>query len=178
MAKRLKRTSKGGYILSSGETITAREREALRSAVNSANRKRKRWLDRLPEYQKKRYKDFGIESDFIYRKKSVRLARFTNKKQFNTYLRSVQRISSGKFEGIRNRNYQENFKESLRKNFNSKANHLIRLVNKIDNKDFVRAFENGEIEEIPYVYYDPNNEKYNLIEAQLNFVIKKYGEKV
>lgn len=178
MAKRLKRTSKGGYILPSSETITAREREALRSAVNSANRKRKRWLTNLSEYQKKRYRQFGIESDFIYRKKSTKLSRFTNKKQFENYLRSVQRISSGKFEGIRNRNYQENYKESLRKVFNSKANHLIRLVNRLDNKSFIKAFENGEIEEINYVYYDPNDEKYRAIEAQLLTALKKYGEKV
>ena len=42
MAKRLRRTSRGTVILPSGEKITLAEQRALRSAVSSANRKRKK----------------------------------------------------------------------------------------------------------------------------------------
>ena len=48
MAKRLRRTSRGTVILPNGEKITLSEQRALRSAVNSANRKRKRVLAKMP----------------------------------------------------------------------------------------------------------------------------------
>ena len=68
---RLKRTSRGSYILPNKERITIKEQKALRSAVVSANRKRKRMLENLPKRAKEKYKDFGVESDFIMRKKST-----------------------------------------------------------------------------------------------------------
>ena len=90
---RLKRNRRGSVILPNGERITIREQKALRSAVNSANRKRKRMLERLPAEAKAKYKDFGVESDFVMRKKSTSLKRFRNKNEFKHYLKSVDRKS-------------------------------------------------------------------------------------
>lgn len=88
---RLKRTRRGSVILPNGQRITISEQKALRSAVNSANRKRKRLLERLPKEAQARYKEFGIESDFVMRKKTTSLQRFRNKNEFNRYLKSVQK---------------------------------------------------------------------------------------
>ena len=164
---RLRRNRRGSVILPNGERITIREQKALRSAVNSANRKRKRMLERLPAEARAKYKDFGIESDFVMRKKSTSLKRFRNKKEFNKYLKSVQKIASGEFEKHRAEQYKRNYIQALKHTFNSKANDAIKKVREMDLKTFRQKVESEELEEIGYVYYDPNSEKLTRISQQL-----------
>lgn len=164
---RLRRNRRGSVILPNGERITIREQKALRSAVNSANRKRKRMLERLPAEARAKYKDFGIESDFVMRKKSTSLKRFRNKKEFNKYLKSVQKIASGEFEKHRAEQYKRNYIQALKHTFNSKANDAIKKVREMDLKTFRQKVESEELEEIGYVYYDPNGEKLTRISQQL-----------
>lgn len=167
MAKRLKKTSRGSVILPNGQRITPKEQRALRSAVNSANRKRKKLLEQLPETAKRKYREFGVESDFLMRKKSTKLTRFRNKSEFNKYLRSVQKIASGEFEKRRTETYRNNYIRALRNTFNSSANQAIKAVRAMDYKEFKNKVESEELEEIGYVYYDPNGEKLTRINQQL-----------
>ena len=164
---RLKRNRRGSVILPNGERITISEQKALRSAVNSANRKRKRMIERLPAEAKIKYNEFGVESDFVMRKKSTSLKRFRNKKGFKHYLRSVQKIASGEFERKRIMTYKENYIRALRNTFNSSANEAIKAVRDMDLKTFRQKVESEELEEIGYVYYDPNGEKLTRINQQL-----------
>lgn len=164
---RLKRNKRGSIILPNGERITISEQKALRSAVNSANRKRKRLLEKLPAEARAKYKDFGIESDFLMRKKSTSFKRFRNKKEFNKYLKSVQKIASGEFERKRIMTYKDNYIRALRNTFNSSANKAIKAVRDMDLKTFKQKVESEELEEIGYVYYDPNGEKLTRINQQL-----------
>lgn len=164
---RLKRNKRGSIILPNGERITISEQKALRSAVNSANRKRKRLLEKLPAEARAKYKDFGIESDFVMRKKSTSFKRFRNKKEFNKYLKSVQKIASGEFERKRIMTYKDNYIRALRNTFNSSANKAIKAVRDMDLKTFKQKVESEELEEIGYVYYDPNGEKLTRINQQL-----------
>lgn len=162
-----KRTSRGSIILPNGERITPKEQRALRSAVNSANRKRKRILENQTETAKSKYKNFGIESDFVMRKKSKSFARFRNKKEFNKYLRSVQKIASGEFQRHRVKVYKQNYIRALKNTFNNKANKAIAKIRKMDDKQFQKMVEEEELEEIGYVYYDPDNKKLTRIHQQL-----------
>ena len=164
---RLKRNRRGSVILPNGERITISEQKALRSAVNSANRKRKRMLERLPAEAKIKYNEFGVESDFVMRKKSTSLKRFRNKKGFKHYLRSVQKIASGEFERKRIITYKDNYIRALRNTFNSSANEAIKAVRDMSLKEFRQKVESEELEEIGYVYYDPNGEKLTRINQQL-----------
>lgn len=167
MAKRLKRTSRGSVILPNGQRITLKEQRALRSAVNSANRKRKKLIEQLPAEAKRKYREFGVESDFVMRKKTTKLSRFRNKNEFNKYLRSVQKIASGEFERKRTETYKSNYIRALRNTFNSSANNAIKAVREMDLKTFKNKVESEELEEIGYVYYDPNGEKLARINQQL-----------
>lgn len=164
---RLKRTSRGSVILPNGQRITSAEQKALHSAVVSANRKRKRMLEKLPENAKRKYIEFGIESDFVMRKKSESLSRFRNKKEFNRYLKSVQKIASGEFERRRIETYKKNYIQALKKTFNSKSNQIIKTLKSMELKEFRQLVESEKLEEIGYVYYDPNNEKLQRIANQL-----------
>lgn len=164
---RLKRTSRGSIILPNGQRITPTEQKALRSAVNSANRKRKRMLERLPAEAKRKYRDFGVESDFVMRKKSTSFSRFRNKNEFTRYLRSVQKIASGEFERKRAETYKQNYIRALKNTFNSGSNKAVKVIKDMSLKDFRELVESGNLEEIGYVYYDPNNEKLTRINRQL-----------
>ena len=164
---RLRRNRRGSIILPNGERITIGEQKALRSAVNSANRKRKRTLANLPPQAKIKYNEFGVESDFVMRKKSTSFKRFRNKREFRHYLKSVQKIASGEFERRRIRIYKENYIRALRNTFNSSADDAIKAVKDMDLKEFRRMVESEELEEIGYVYYDPANQKLKRINQQL-----------
>lgn len=164
---RLKRNKRGSIILPNGQRITISEQKALRSAVNSANRKRKRLLEKLPPVARAKYKDFGIESDFVMRKKSTSFKRFRNKKEFKHYLKSVQKIASGEFERKRIMTYKDNYIKALRNTFNSSANKAIKAIRDMELKTFRQKVESEELEEIGYVYYDPNGEKLTRISQQL-----------
>lgn len=165
--KRLKRTSRGSIILPNGQRITPSEQKALRSAVNSANRKRQRLIDKMPTQAKTKYREFGIESDFVHRKKTASFSRFRNRKEFLRYLHSTQKIASGEFERRRAETYKTNYIRALNKVFNSKANKAIEQIKGMDLKKFRAMVESEELEEIGFVYYDPQNSKLTRIEQQL-----------
>lgn len=174
MAKRLRRTSKGTVILPSGEKITLSEQRALRSAVNSANRKRKRVLEKMPA---NRVSTKQVDESWYYRKKSVKLNRFKNKAEFNRYLRGVQKIASGRFEQIRSRAYFENYKQAIRTAFGKTTDtkKLITKVNRVGAKALEEAIASGDIEaEIGFLYSrDQQEYQYNKIDAMLDKLLAK-----
>lgn len=164
--KRLPRTARGSLILPSGEKITPKEQRALRSAVNSANRRRKKALERLGN--KVKYNMFGQESDFVNRKKSAKFNVFRSHKEFRKYLQSVRDIASGGFELRRIKTYKENYITALRRTFGSDARNAIRLVRNMEIIKFRNKVENDEIPVIGYIYFDPNNSKLAQIESLLS----------
>lgn len=174
MAKRLRRTSRGTVILPSGEKITFAEQRALRSAVNSANRKRKRLLAKMPP---NRVSTKQVDESWYYRKKSVRLSRFKNKEEFNRYLRGVQKIASGKFEQARSRVYFENYKQAVRTAFGKTTDtrRLIVKINRVGVKALEGAIASGDIEaEIGYLYTREQQQyQYNKLDAMLDKLLAK-----
>ena len=74
--KRLKRTAQGDYILPNGEKITVSEQKALRSAVVSANRKRAKYIEKLP-------KDIDVVSIFLYAPKEELINRLIGRGEKN-----------------------------------------------------------------------------------------------
>lgn len=162
-----KRNKRGSIILRNGQRITLREQKALKSAVSSANRKRKRLLEKLPKEAKQKYNIFGKESDFVIRKRNVKFSKFRNKKEFESYLKMSQRIASGNFQKRRTEIYKENYKKALRNVFGQDAEMLVAMVDEIALDDFRELVENDELEEIGYLYYDPHKQKYNRIGKQL-----------
>lgn len=162
-----KRNKRGSIILKNGQRITIREQKALKSAVTSANRKRKNLLERQSPNAKKKYQIFGKESDFVNRKRNVKFSKFRNKKEFEHYLKMTQKIASGEFQRKRAEIYKENYKTALKKVFGNDAETLVAMVDEIALDDFRELVENDELEEIGYLYYDPHKQKYNRIGKQL-----------
>lgn len=175
MAKRLKRTSRGSVILPNGQRITPKEQRALRSAVNSANRKRRELINKLPKEAMRRYKDFGVESDWVLRKKSTALNRFRNKKEFNTYLRQVQKLTNRQYIDKTINTYRANFIRAVNNTFNSAGSDLIEFVNNLSNEDLRELSLADELADIGYVYYDPKAPSVKLarLKRQMTAIKKK-----
>ena len=155
--KNLKRTKRGSIILPSGEKITRKELKAFRSAVVSSNRKRKRLIEQLPKEAKENYQIFGVESDWILRKKSTSITRFQNKKQFNLYLRQLRKTTKRDYVSKLVEIYRNNFIRAIYNTFNASAdvNELINFINGLSTKDLEKLSLSEELSNIGYVYYDP-----------------------
>lgn len=150
-----KKTKRGSIILPNGDRITPKEQKAFRSAVNSANRKRKRLLAELPKEAKSAYLDFGIDSDFVARHKSTSFAKFRNKKEFNRYLRNVKKIVSRDYLNSVVNTYRSNLNRAIDKVFNSQGKPLKEFIKKLSNEELRELSLSGEFADIGFVYYEP-----------------------
>lgn len=156
-----KRNRRGTIILRNGQKITMRDQKALKSAVSSANRKRKRLLENLPKEAKQKYNIFGKESDFVNRKRNVKFSRFRNKKEFESYLKMSQRIASGEFQKTRQKQFKMNYIKALVNNYNwnSITREAVEIIQNIDDAKFASLIDNDMLETIEWHYFDPENAK-------------------
>jgi len=153
--KNLRRNSKGSILLPNGERITPKEQRALKSAVVLANRKRKKLIQSLPKQATQRYRDFGIDSDFVVRKKSASLGRFRNKSEFESYLRGIQKINKTDYLGQVVGTYRDNLNRAIDKVFNSAGQPLKEFVNSLSNEELREMTLDESFADIGYVYYEP-----------------------
>lgn len=169
----LKRTSKGSVILSSGEHITVKEQKALKSAVVLANRKRKKLIEALPNQAVKRYRDFGIDSDFVVRKKSASLGRFRNKAEFNSYLRSLKKINRQDYLGGVVSTYRDNLNKAIDKVFNSAGQPIKDFLNGLTNEELRELTLDESFSDIGFVYYEPITVKQKLKKLRYQVTIMR-----
>ena len=151
----LKRNRKGSIVLPNGQTITTAEQNALRSAVNSANRKRQRLISQLPKEAKERYQVLGVESDFVMRKKNLRYNKFNNKREFNRYLRSVQKLVKPNYIDKVMNTYRNNLNRAIKNVFNSAGDAIRKFLKSITNEELRQLSLSEEFKDIGYVYYAP-----------------------
>lgn len=166
MRQRLKRNSRGSIVLPNGETITKKEQQLLKNEVAKSNRKRKKLLEDLPEKAKHKYNDFGVESDWVMRKKSTSFSRFRNKKEFKTYLNQLKRVNNNKYINKLINTYKNNYKKAVRQVFNSNGDDIVDFIDSLSNEEFRQLTLNEDIEDIGYVYYEPISAKNKLSKMQ------------
>lgn len=173
-----KKTTRGSIILKSGERITKSEQKALQRAVRQANKRAREYNKRLKEttelhggIYKTTYNKFGKESNFLLRKKSARISRFTTKHQYKQYLKNVKRQARGQTEQYKMSIYKENYIKALQKAFGSMANKVVAKVRKLSPLEIRNAYEMGDLESIGYVYYDPYGNKLQQIEAEVDNIL-------
>lgn len=150
-----KKTKRGSIILPNGERITPKEQKAFRSAVNSANRKRKRLIAELPKEAKERYMTFGVDSDFVARHKSTSFAKFRNKKEFNRYFRNVKKVVSRDYINKTVDTYRSNLNRAIDKVFNSSGKPLKDFIKGLSNEELRELSLSGDFNDIGFVYYEP-----------------------
>ena len=149
-----------------GERITKKEQQLFKNEVAKTNRKRKKLLEDLPEKAKSKYKDFGVESDWVMRKKSTSFSRFRNKKEFKSYLNQLKRVNSNEYINKLVNTYKENYKKAIRQVFNSNGDDIIDFIDSLSNEEFRQLSLNEDIEDIGFVYYGPISARNKLLKLQ------------
>lgn len=149
-----------------GERITKKEQRLLKNEVAKSNRKRKKLLEDLPDKAKRKYKDFGVESDWVMRKKSTSLSRFRNKKEFKAYLKQLKRVNNNKYINKLVSTYKDNYIKAIKKVFNSNGDDIVDFIKSLSNEEFRQLTLNEDIEDIGYVYYEPISAKIKLLKMQ------------
>ena len=157
--------------LKNGQFISQKEYRQLVSRVNRVNEMRDKFIESLDTVTKASYlfdKEKG--GNFIPAKKSAKLSRFRNRKEFLTYNRNLARIldtgvgkivRGGKRKIVRTDYfdrkidiYRSNLNRAIKKVFNSAGDDLRKFVNKLSNDELRELTMKEQFEDIGFVYYD------------------------
>ena len=150
-----RRNARGSIILPNGQTISMSEQKHFKSVVNSANRKIKRLQSELPKQAKSVFAEFGIKSDFIMSTKSYSFKRFRNKREYNQYVKQLERISKRDYLSKVVDRYRKNLKRAITNVFGTSGRKLNQFINQLSDKELRQLTLEGELEDIGYVYYEP-----------------------
>jgi hypothetical protein len=170
-----------GYINQEGVRFTEQEKKRLESLVNSTNRKRKimeqieaslpRYIGGVDTHTKLGSKEerMGKESDFILAKKTKSLQRFKSKKEYDLYIKQLERVNDPAYLEKRVKQYQKNYIKALRKTFGAGAKEAVKAIKNMDWQTYMKTVQQDENLEISYVY-DPKTRswKLELINTALN----------
>lgn len=182
--KNLKRTDAGELVNQFGVKFTPEEKRALENAVNTANRKRARMLKEaatLPRMVSGRdtgdtigsLQLMGKESDFILAKKTKSLQRFRDREQYETYMKTLQRVNTRDYIEDRVRLYKRNHMKALENAFGDEAKDVMMKIRMMKPKDYMKMIQQDESLEISYIY-DPTarSGKLNQIRASMGMKLK------
>lgn len=162
-SKNLKRTA-AGLENQHGVTFTEAEKKALESAVNTANRRRKRMIEQeknLPLFVAGEYKGvdvghrIGPESDFILSRKSKSLQRFKTREEFENYMDNLKRVNSPEYLTDRIRSYKRNHMKAIENVFGDDAKDVLMKIRMMKPEEYMRMVQSDEILEVSFVY-DPS----------------------
>lgn len=183
--KNLVRNDDGTIQNQYGVTFTEAEKKRLESAVNTANRKRKKMLEVEAQLPRKvmgvdtgdkvgSLHLMGKESDFILARKSKSLQKFKSREDFDRYMKNLERVNSRDYVTERIRLYKRNYMKALENAFGDSAKDVIMKIRMMNPKKFMEMIQSDETLEISYIY-DPSARagKLNRIRAALNMRLKE-----
>lgn len=174
-----------GIINQYGVNFTNEEKKALESAVNSANRKRKKMLEQEAKLPRKvagvdtgdtvaSLQLMGKESDFILQRKSKSLQRFKTREEYNRYMRNLERVNSRDYLTERIRLYKRNHMKAIENAYGDEAKDVVMKIRMMKPADYMRMVQSDEALEINYIY-DPSarSGKINQLRASLGMKLKE-----
>lgn len=183
--KNLKKLDNGNYLNQHGIEFSVSDRKALESAVNRANRKRKKMLEeeaKLPRVVQGEDTGqtvgelhlMGKESDFILSRKTKSLQRFKSREQYESYMRNLERVNSSDYIQERVKLYKRNHMQALENVFGDEAKDVVMKIRMMKPKDYMELIQSDEDLEISYIY-DPsaNTGKLNQIRRSLGMKQKE-----
>ena len=183
--KNLARTDAGNLLNQYGVEFTPAEKKKLENAVNTANQKRKRMLEKEAQLPRKiRGKDTGDtvrslhlmdkESDFILARKTKSLQRFKSKEDFERYMKNLERVNSSDYIEDRVRLYKRNHMQALENVFGDDAKDVMMKIRMMKPDKYMKMIQSDEMLEIGYIY-DPSarSGKLNQIRASLGMKLKE-----
>lgn len=182
--KNLKKVD-GGVVNQHGIMFTDAEKKALETAVNTANRKRKRMLEQegsLPRLVGGKdtgdtvssLQAMGKESDFIIARKSKSLQRFKSKEDYTRYMKNLKMVNSPDYIDNRTRLYKRNHMKAIENVFGDDAKDVLMKIRMMKPEEYRRLLQSDEMLEVNFVY-DPSAKagKLNQIRASLGMNLKE-----
>lgn len=182
--KNLKKTN-AGLINQHGVIFTPEEKKALETAVNTANRKRKRMLEveaKLPRRVMgvdtgdtvSSLHQLGKESDFILQPKTKSLQRFKTREAYESYMRNLERVNKRDYIQERVRQYKRNHMKAIDNVFGDEAKDIKMKIRMMKPDEYMKLVQSDEFAEISYIY-DPSARagKMNQIRATLGMRLKE-----
>jgi len=165
--KNLVKLDDGSVQNQHGVVFTQEEKKALESAVNTANRKRMKMLEKegqLPRMKGgvdtgdtvRSLQSMGKESDFILARKSKSLQQFRSREDFEIYLDNVRRVNSPDYLDERTRQYKRNHMKALENVFGDEAKGLIMKIRMMPPEEYRELLQSDEDMEIGFIY-DPSD---------------------
>lgn len=150
-----------------GVVFSEADKKALESAVNTANRKRMRMLEKegnLPRIAGgkptgdtvRSLQTMGKESDFILARKSKSLQRFKSREDFEIYLDNVRRVNSNEYLEERTRLYKQNHQDALLRVFGDDAKGVAMQIRMMPPEEYRELLQSDEDMEIGFIY-DPSD---------------------
>lgn len=168
-----------------GVVFTDAEKRRLESAVNSANRKRRKMLEteaKLPRMVGGRdtgdtvrsLQLMGKESDFIIQRKTKSLQRFKSKEDYDRYLKNLERVNSRDYVTERIKLYKRNHIKALENAFGDEAKDIAMKIRMMKPKEYMELVQSDENLEVSYIY-DPSaaEGKMNTMRAALGMRLKE-----
>jgi hypothetical protein len=152
------------FINQNDVKFSLKEKKHLESLVNSANRKRARMLkseSELIRYMKGESQGdtvgettgrMGNESDFILKAKSKSLQRFETKKDYNHYIKTLEKIVDRNYIFERVEAYRKNYIKGLKDNLGSITKDLQKKIKNMPIKDYMKQVQSDLNKEIDYIY--------------------------
>lgn len=170
-----------------GATVTPEEYRTIKKLERQANIKRQERIEELKRNAPqgyKNYKDFGVETDFFYRKKKTALGQsshFRSTKAKERYFQSLERVVSGRWIQEKKTQYFRNYKKSFANVFGENSQEykiLSRKMNRMGIQKFAKMVENDEVQSINQ--FDSKNqdnldERFEEIAGELGIDLEKYG---
>lgn len=183
--KNLIRTETGNLINQHGVTFTIEDKKALESAVNSANRKRRNMLKQEATLPRKVHGVntgdtvgtlhlMGKESDFILARKTKSLQRFRTRKDYERYMKNLERVNSKDYITDRIKLYKRNHMKAIENAYGDEAKDILMKIRMMKPADYMKMVQSDESLEISYLY-DPSaiSGKLNQIRASLGMKLKE-----
>ena len=168
-----------------GVVFTPEQKKALESAVNRVNRKRVKMLEaeaNLPRMVAGKESGdtvrslqlMGKESDFIISRKSKSLQRFKSEKDYNKYMKNLEKVLSDDYIDDRLRLYKRNHIKAIENVFGDEAKDVMMKIRMMKPKDYMKMIQSDEMLEVNYIY-DPSDRegKLNQIRASLGMKLKE-----
>jgi len=149
-----------------GVQFTKGEQEKLVKLANQANYKRGKLLkyeESLPLYVAgqdmhrtlgETFSFMGRESDFIHKSKQKGLQRFKDRKSFDHYIKSLERVLRTDYEAMRGKQYKDNHIKSIKEVFGAESKAIVKRLKAMPVKQYMDMVRMDEHLTIDYVDTD------------------------
>lgn len=157
-----------------GVRFTASEISKFKNEVQRLNKKQQRYNNQMKQVRQsnKNAVDSRIPVEPLFQTKTTSLQKFRSKDEFKEYMSRMRRQGSKNYINYRYKVERSNYKKAIESVFSKEqARQLNAKINKIPLNKLHEAFVSKKLEHTGFVYYDPDNAKFNQLMGQVESLL-------